>query len=35
MDISSAGYPMDYASPEKVLEESNVWPALGGITFKG
>jgi len=35
-DISKRfGYPMDYASPEKVLEElGSVWPALGGITFQ-
>jgi formate dehydrogenase alpha subunit len=28
------GYPMDYRSPEKVLEEfGRVWPALAGISY--
>jgi predicted molibdopterin-dependent oxidoreductase YjgC len=28
------GYPMDYRSPEQVLEEfGRLWPALGGITY--
>jgi formate dehydrogenase alpha subunit len=35
-DISRRlGYPIDYASPEKVLDEFGyVWPALGGITYQ-
>jgi len=35
MDLSRAlGYPMDYRSPEQVLEEfGRVWPALAGITY--
>jgi len=34
-DLSKAlGYPMDYRSPEQVLEEfGRLWPALGGITY--
>jgi len=34
-DLSKAmGYPMDYRSPEQVLEEfGKLWPALGGITY--
>lgn len=36
MDISRRlGYPMEYASPEKVLEEfGTLWPPLGGITYQ-
>ncbi len=36
MDISKRmGHPMEYASPDKVLEEfGSVWPALKGITFQ-
>jgi formate dehydrogenase alpha subunit len=35
MELSrSLGYPMDYRSPEQVLEEfGKVWPALAGITY--
>jgi formate dehydrogenase alpha subunit len=35
MDLSRAmGYPMDYRSPEQVLEEfGRLWPALAGITY--
>jgi formate dehydrogenase alpha subunit len=35
MELSRAmGYPMDYRSPEQVLEEfGKVWPALAGITY--
>jgi predicted molibdopterin-dependent oxidoreductase YjgC len=35
MELSAAmGYPMDYRSPEQVLEEfGKVWPALAGITY--
>jgi formate dehydrogenase alpha subunit len=35
MQLSRAmGYPMDYRSPEQVLEEfGKVWPALAGITY--
>lgn len=35
MALSAAmGYPMDYRSPEQVLEEfGKVWPALAGITY--
>ncbi len=35
MRISKAlGYPMEYASPEQVLQEfGRLWPALGGITY--
>jgi predicted molibdopterin-dependent oxidoreductase YjgC len=34
-DLSKAmGYPMDYRSPEQVLEEfGRLWPAMGGITY--
>jgi formate dehydrogenase alpha subunit len=34
-DLSKAmGYPMNYRSPEQVLEEfGRLWPALGGITY--
>ena len=36
MDITKRlGYPMEYASPEKVLEEfGTLWPPLGGITYQ-
>ena len=36
MDISRRlGYPMEYTSPEKVLEEFGIlWPPLGGITYQ-
>ena len=36
MDISGRlGYPMEYASPEKVLEEfGTLWPPIGGITYQ-
>lgn len=36
MDISRRlGYPMEYASPEKVLEEfGTLWPPLSGITYQ-
>ncbi len=36
MRVSRAlGYPMDYESPEQVLEEfGRVWPAMGGITYQ-
>ena len=36
MRISRAlGYPMEYESPEQVLEEfGKVWPAMGGITYQ-
>ena len=35
MELSRAmGYPMDYRSPEQVLEEfGRLWPALAGITY--
>lgn len=35
MELSKRlGYPMDYNSPEEVLEEFGMlWPALGGITY--